>query len=141
MLFNSINYSIPQIVQFNWNLIFIVCPYFSLSVSKIWNLADYRTFFGYFETKPHFFDNFCLQCFIFFTKFNSTFYSFVNIFTKLNSKIYSFVIFFDKIQLKNLFKMLKLAVFNSIKYSFNMKTWVSDRANATGWKQPRWGEG
>ena len=24
--------------------------------------------------------------------------------------------------------MLKLAVFNSIKYSFNMKTWVSDRA-------------
>ena len=24
--------------------------------------------------------------------------------------------------------MLKLAVFNLIKYSFNMKTWVSDRA-------------
>ena len=25
--------------------------------------------------------------------------------------------------------MLKLAVFNLIKYSFNMKTWVSDRAS------------
>ena len=27
--------------------------------------------------------------------------------------------------------MLKLAVFNSTKYSFNMKTWVSDRARSS----------
>ena len=64
----------------------------------------------------------------FLTKFNSKFYSFVIFLTKFNSKIYSFVIFFDKIQLKNLFKMLKLAVFNSIKYSCDKKTWVSNRA-------------
>ena len=62
------------------------------------------------------------------TKFNSKIYSFVFFLTKFNSKIYSFVIFFDKIQLKNLFKMLKLAVFNSIKYSFNKKSRVSNRA-------------
>ena len=49
------------------------------------------------------------------TNFNSTIYSFVNVSTKFN-------------QLKNLFKTLKLAVFNSTKYSFNKKTWVSDRA-------------
>ena len=33
-----------------------------------------------------------------------------------------------KIQLKNLFKMLKLAVFNSSKYSFNKKSRVLNRA-------------
>ena len=65
---------------------------------------------------------------IFLTKFNSKIYSFVFFLTKFNSKIYSFVIFFDKIQLKNLFKMLKLAVFNSLKYSFNKKSRVSNRA-------------
>ena len=52
-------------------------------------------------------------------------------FTKFNSKIYSFLIFFIKIQFKNLFKIMKLAVFNSIKYSFNKKTRVSDRASST----------
>ena len=151
-LFNSTDCSI----QLKSNL--IVCPYFSLSVSKIWNLANYRTFFGFFEATSHFFDNF-FQYLIFFTKFNSTFYSFVNIFTKFNSKIYSFVIsrqysiqqiihflicfkiqfnnlfifkYLGEIQFKNIFKMLKLAVFNSIKYSFNKKSRVSNRAN---WKR------
>ena len=69
---------------------------------------------------------------IFLTKFNSKIYSFVFFLTKFNSKIYSFVIFFDKIQLKNLFKMLKLAVFNSLKYSFNKKSRVSNRATSGG---------
>ena len=96
-LFNSTDCSI----QLKSNL--IVCPYFSLSVSKIWNLADYRTFFGFFEATSHFFDNF-FQYLIFFTKFNSTFYSFVNILTKFNSKIYSFVNF--------------PTIFNSTNYSF-----------------------
>ena len=36
--------------------------------------------------------------------------------------------FFDKVQFKNLFKMLKLVVFNLTKYSFNKKIWVSDMA-------------
>ena len=88
-------------IQLKSNL--IVCPYFSLLVSKTWNLADYRTFFGYFEATSHFFDNF-FQYLIFFTKFNSTFYSFVNILTKFNSKIYSFVNF--------------PTIFNSTNYSF-----------------------
>ena len=92
-----------------------------------------------------------------FAKFNSKMGSFVLFSTKFNSNIYSFFCFatnsiqkliqfsffnkiqfkswfnslvFNKIQFKNIFKMLKLAVFNSIKYSFNMKTWVSDRAMA-----------
>ena len=30
--------------------------------------------------------------------------------------------------------MLKLAVFNSIKYSFNKKTWVSDMANSASFQ-------
>ena len=90
-----------------------------------------------------------------FAKFNSKMGSFVLFSTKFNSNIYSFFCFAtnsiqkliqfsffnkiqfkswfnslvsNKIQFKNIFKMLKLAVFNSIKYSFNMKTWVSDRA-------------
>ena len=33
--------------------------------------------------------------------------------------------------------MLKLAEFNSIKYSFNKKTWVSDRATARAAKNMR----
>ena len=37
--------------------------------------------------------------------------------------------FLEKIPFKNIFKNLKLAVFNSIKYSFNKKTWRSNRAN------------
>ena len=98
-LFNSTDCSI----QLKSNL--IVCPYFSLSVTKIWNLADYKTFFWLFWGYISLFWqlNF-LQYLIFFTKFNSTFYSFVNILTKFNSKIYSFFDFLTK--------------FNSTNYSF-----------------------
>ena len=46
-----------------------------------------------------------------------------------SSLIFQFPI---KIQFKNVFKMLKLAVFNSIKYSFNKETWVSDTAIVLG---------
>ena len=96
-LFNSTDCSI----QLKSNL--IVCPYFSLWVMKIWNLANFRTIFGYFEPKSHFFA-FIFNIRFFFTKINSTFYSFVNILTKFNSKIYSFLDFLTK--------------FNSTNYSF-----------------------
>ena len=43
----------------------------------------------------------------------------------LNSKDYSITFFSRKIQLKQLFKTLSLAEFNSTKYSFNQKTQVS----------------
>ena len=47
---------------------------------------------------------------------------------KFHFKIWLICHFSDKIQFKNIFKILKLAVFNSIKYSFIKKTWVSNRA-------------
>ena len=78
---------------------------------------------------------------LFSTKFNSNIYSFFCFATNSIQKLIQFSFFnkiqfkswfnslvSNKIQFKNIFKMLKLAVFNSIKYSFNMKTWVSDRA-------------
>ena len=74
-------------------------------------------------------------------KFNSNIYSFFcfstnsiqtfiqfSFFNKIQFKSWFNFLFPDKIQFNNLFKTLKLAVFNSIKYSFNKKTWVSDRA-------------
>ena len=132
-LFNSTDCSI----QLKSNL--IVCPYFSLSVTKIWNLADFRTFFGYISL------------------FWQFFFSIFNRFYKIQFNILFICKYFDKIQFKNLFicqfsnniqfnnlfifkylgeiqfknvfKMLKLAEFNSMKYSFNKKTRVSNRAN------------
>ena len=74
--FNSMDNKLNVVIQFNklfkstdcWiqlksNL--IVCPYFSLSVTKIWNLANYRTFFGYFEATSHFFLQFFFQYYFF----------------------------------------------------------------------------
>ena len=117
MWFNSIGYSIKnEKCQFS---------------HRIWNLTNFRVFLA--ELRPN-----------------------LRIFAKLNSKIYSFFCFLtnsiqtfiqfsfcsqiqfktwlnflfpDKIQFKNLFKILKLAVFNSIKYSFNKKTRVLDMAS------------
>ena len=78
---------------------------------------------------------------LFLTNFNSSissFYVFLTnsiqtfihfpFFVKIQFKSWFIILFSNKIQFKNLFKILKLVVFNSIKYSFNKKTWVSDRA-------------
>ena len=59
------------------------------------------------------------------TQFNSIKYSTRKVRTKFNSQNYSIQFFFKKIQFKILFKMLKLAEFNSKIYSFNKKMWVS----------------
>ena len=103
----------------NWfNSIFISISFQENSIQKI---IQFKTISRKFNSKNYSFVNFL-------RKFNSKIYSFFLFFTKFNSKIYSFLIFFIKIQFKNLFKIMKLAVFNSIKYSFNKKTRVSDRA-------------
>ena len=75
-----------------------------------------------FSTK---FNSHTYTYFLFFDGFNSNIYSFFMFSTKFNSKTYSFIWFWNK-----LFKMLTMAVFNSIKYSFNKKTWVSDMATS-----------
>ena len=96
-LFNSTDCSI----QLKSNL--IVCPYFSLSVSKIWNLADYRTFFGFFEATSHFFDNF---------------FQYLIFFYKIQFNILFICKYFHKIQFKNLFICNFQTIFNSTNYSF-----------------------
>ena len=96
-LFNSTDCSI----QLKSNL--IVCLYFSLSVTKIWNLADYRTFFGYFEATSHFFDNL---------------FSIFNLFYKIQFNILFICKYFHKIQFINLFICNFQTIFNSTNYSF-----------------------
>ena len=78
---------------------------------------------------------------LFSTKFNSNIYSFFCFATNSIQKLIQFSFFnkiqfkswfnslvSNKIQFKNIFKMLKLAVFNSSKYSFNKKWRVLNRA-------------
>ena len=64
--------------------------------------------------------------FIYFTsiQFNKKFKN--NISPKFNSKDYSKLFISDQFKIQ--FKTLKLAGFNSTKYSFNLKMWVSIRA-------------
>ena len=96
-LFNSTDCSI----QLKSNL--IVCPYFSLLVTKIWNLADYRTFFwlfwGYFS--------------LFWQLF-----SIFNLFYKIQFNILFICTYFDTIQFKSLFICNFPTIFNSTNYSF-----------------------
>ena len=111
---------------------------------KIWILTNFRVFLAILRPNLSIFAKFNskMGSFVLFsTKFNSNIYSFFCFATNSIQKLIQFSFFnkiqfkswfnslvSNKIQFKNIFKMLKLAVFNSIKYSFNMKTWVSDRA-------------
>ena len=57
-------------------------------------------------------------------------------FTKIQFKRLFKIIYFRPIQFKIQFKTLKLAGFNSTKYSFNLKMWVSIRATQS--PSPPW---
>ena len=96
-LFNSTDCSI----QLKSNL--IVCPYFSLSVTKIWNLADLEHFFWLFWGYISLF----WQLF-----------SIFNLFYKIQFNILFICKYFHKIKFKNLFICNFQTIFNSTNYSF-----------------------
>ena len=111
----------------------------------MWNLTNFRVFLAILRLNLSIFAKFNskMGSFVLFsTKFNSNLYSFFCFSTNSIQKFIQFSFFnkiqfkssfnslvSDNIQFKNIFKILKLAVFNSIKYSFNKKTWVSDMAS------------
>ena len=92
---------------------------------------QFKSIFGYIEAKSQ---HVCeiqfkyLSIFLFLTNSIQTFLQF-SFFNKIQLKSLLNFLFSDKIRFKKIFKLLKLAVFISIKYSFNKKTWVSNRAN------------
>ena len=106
----------PKLIQFNIQ--------FNI-VSRKFNSKDY-------SIQNHFkkiqFNKLFIRQFFKKIQFKNLFIFFI--FYKIKFKNIFILNFFIKIQFKNLFKIMKLAVFNSIKYSFNKKTRVSDRATS-----------
>ena len=107
----------PKLIQFNIQ--------FNI-VSRKFNSKDYsiQNHFKKIQFKKLFICQFFEKI-----QFKNLFIFFI--FYKIQFKNIFIFNFFIKIQFKNLFKIMKLAVFNSIKYSFNKKTRVSDRATCT----------